>query len=464
MKKIDKDELERERLKVIQSISSLKMEAKNETGVPGFYDTLLQSAMNAGRDLNCEEFVKGYAEVNKVTVEPNGIYQRGDLVRNHKAFFYRMHETWRQYAGIHKLKSGMVSRETIALEFEAVLEKQWDEKKQQLRKTFEPINDRKEFDSMLTSFTKAVCGKLHPDETSVDFRRSKAFIGHFLWQLQMKLHHGPQAVLRQGNEAMLLFISKTQKTGKSTTVRRLLETINDMGFVWKTHFDRLEDQFSLMNLAYNYVAWFDDAGRSSVKNMARFKQIVTDDEVNFRAMYTQSEMRMPKMSVLIGTSNKPARELLNDTTGLRRIHQIFVNPDSVDTGGGIDLDYLDTFDHERLIRLVPMGQKSSPLLDFITPSELSSYEDEIRPRHIIELWMNDMGYSAGVKGNGCLMPSGDLYQSMLDWGNSNGYRQPYIPNAESFRNKLIEHGCEAGRNGKFRGFYMIKAAEEEQGE
>ena len=461
MKKIDKDELEKERLKVIQSLSTLKVSSEDGTGIQGFYDTLLQSAMNAGRDLNCEEFVKGYAEVNKVKVEPNGIFMRGDLVRNHKAFFYRMHETWRQYARIHGLKPGSVSRETIALEFEAVLEKQWDQKKQELRKTFAPIDDPAEFDRMLTQFTTAVCGKIYPDADSVDFRRSKAFIGHFLWQLQMKLHHGPQAVIRQGNEAMLLFISKTQKTGKSTTVRRLLETINDMGFVWKTHFDRLEDQFSLMNLAYNYVAWFDDAGRSSVKNMARFKQIVTDDEVNFRAMYTQSEMRMPKMSVLIGTSNKPARELLNDTTGLRRIHQVFVNANSVDTGGGIDLDYLDTFDHRRLIRLVPMGEKRSPIFSCITPQELSQYEDEIRPRHVVELWLNDMKYSAGTKGNGQLMPGGDLYQSMIEWGNSNGYRQPYVPNAESFRNKLLELGCEPGRNGKFRGFYVIKAEEEE---
>lgn len=462
MKKIDKDELERERLKVIQALSGLKMEADGQLGVPGFYDTLLQSAFNAGKDLTCEEFVQGYAEVNKVKVEPNGIYMRGDLVRNHKAFFYRMHETWRQYARIHGLKPGAVSRETIALEFEAVLEKQWDEKKQELRRTFAPIDNAKEFDKLLTEFTKAVCGKLYPDEDSIDFRRSKAFIGHFLWQLQMKLHHGPQAVIRQGNEAMLLFVSKTQKTGKSTTVRRLLETINDMGFVWKTHFDRLEDQFSLMNLAYNYVAWFDDAGRSSVKNMARFKQIVTDDEVNFRAMYTQSEMRMPKMSVLIGTSNKPARELLNDTTGLRRIHQVFVNSDSVDTGGGIDLDFLDNFDHQRLIRLVPMGQKSSPIFSFITPQELSHYEDEIRPRHIVELWMKEQGYEAAPKGEGDLMPTNDLYQSLLDWGNSNGYRQPYIPNAESFRHKLIEMGSEPGRNGKFRGFYIVK--KEENGE
>jgi len=463
VKKVDKEELEHERIKVIQAISELKVNADDGNGVPNFYDTLLQSAMNAGRDLSCEEFVRGYAEANKVTVEPNGIFMKGDLVRNHKAFFYRMHETWRQYARIHGLKPGSVSRETIALEFEAVLEKQWDEKKQTLRKTFKPIDNPEEFDELLTAFTRAVCGKLYPDEDSVDFRRQKAFIGHFLWQLQMKLHHGPQAILRQGNEAMLLFISKAQKTGKSTTVRRLLETINDMGFVWKTHFDRLEDQFSLMNLAYNYVAWFDDAGRSSVKNMARFKQIVTDDEVNFRAMYTQSEMRMPKMSVLIGTSNKPARELLNDTTGLRRIHQVFVNGESVDTGGGIDLDFLDSFDHERLIRLVPMGEKTSPIFRYITPQELSQYEDEIRPRHIVELWMNDMGYEPGCKGNGKLKPSGDLYQSMLDWGNANGYRQPYIPNAESFGNKLVENGCERGRNGKYRGFYIIEKEEDKDG-
>jgi len=461
MDKIEKDELEHERIKAIQAISKLKIAADKGTGVAGFYDALMQTAMGSGRDVTCEEFVDGYCDANRVRVEPNGIFMRGDLVRNHKAFFYRMHETWKMYSKTHGLKSGPISRETIALEFEAVLEKNWDEKKQKLREKFAPIDDPEEFKKQLLAFTRAVCGKIYPDEESVEFRRAMAFIAHFLWQLQMKLHYGPQAILRQGNEAMLLLVSKQQKTGKSTTVRKLVEAVNEMGFVWKTHFERLEDQFSLSNLAYNYIAWFDDAGRSSVKNMARFKQIVTDDEVNFRAMYTQAEMRMPKMCTLIGTSNKPARELLSDTTGLRRIHQVFVNGGSVDKGLGIDLHFLDKFDHTKLIKLCPLNKNKSPLFTFVTPAELSAYEDSIRPRHVVELWLEEMDYTPAKKTEGKLMPTKDLYQAMTQWGQENGYKAPYLPNAESFKNKLVELGCERGRTGGYRGMYISKAEDSE---
>lgn len=462
MKKVDKSTIEQERLKVIQALSALKMEASRDELLSSFYDTLLQSAFNGGQDLTCEEYVQSYCDMHKVTVGPTGIFVSNDLIRNHKAFFYKIHETWRQYAKTHGLKTGNVSRETIALEFEHILEKQWDTKRKDLRKFYKPIDNPALFDERLREYTQAICGKVYPEEDSIDFRRAMAFISHFLWQTQMKLHHGPQSVLRQGNEAMLMLVSKQQKTGKSTTVRKLVDTMSELGFVWKTHFERLEDQFSLSNLAYNYIAWFDDAGRSSVKNMARFKQIVTDDEVNFRAMYTQQEMRLPKLCTLIGTSNRPARELLNDTTGLRRIHQIMVNGGSVDDGEGIDLEFLDDFDHNEFIRLVPLDPKATPLFRYITAAELSAYEQEIRPRSIIEVWMSEMSYGPGSKDTGGdVMPSADLYQSFVEWAQSNGYGAKYTPHAESFGHKLVEIGCDRGRTGSFRGFYIQKLENEE---
>ena len=447
-------QLEKERVKAMQLLAKLRSEATSDPSLTAFYATLMQAVWQSGTEMSSQQFVLDYCKTHNIEVRPNGIYAGGDLIRNHKPFFYRMHEVWRDLSASNNLKGSRITRDTIALEFEAILEEAWDKKRKDLRKSLLPIEDKKLFHSLLLQFTKAVVGKHYPDESSVDFRRAMAFIGHFLWQLQMKLHHGPNSVLRQGNESMLLLISRQQKTGKSTTVRRLLEPFNNMGFVWKTDFNRLEDQFSLQNLAYNYIAWFDDAGRASPKNMAKFKQIVTDDEVNFRAMYTQTEMRMPKLSTLIGTSNKAARELINDTTGLRRIHQIFVNPDSVDTGGGIDLDTLDSFDHTSLIRSTPLGPQASPLFDYITPKELREYEESTRPKHIIELWLNNNGYIPGGAEDS-LKKTTDMYKHLCAWAADNGYGKKFTPTSESFRQKLLEMGFIAGRSKKVRGFYIL---------
>lgn len=446
-------DLEKERVKAMQILTKLRSEAGNDAELSTFYSTLMQTVWNSGEERTCQQFVEEYSKTHKVEVRPNGIFIAGDLVRNHKAFFYRMHEHWKDFCKAHELKPGGISRDTIALEFEAILEEAWDRKRKQVRRELAPKPDKKKFDELLRIFTKAVVGKHYPDEDSLDFRRAMAFIGHFLWQLQMKIHYGPETILKQGNESMLLFVSRQQKTGKSTTVRKLIGALNDLGFVWKTDFNRLEDQFSLQNLAYNYVAWFDDAGRGSVKNMAKFKQIVTDDEVNFRAMYTQSEMRMPKLSTLIGTSNKAARELINDTTGLRRIHQVFVNPSSVDTGGGIDLDTLDHFDFVELIRSTPVGEEGSPLFIYLTPSELRDYEEATRPRHIVELWLDEQGYEPDPE-HGSLKKTTDLYKSLCLWAADNGYGRQFTPTSESFRQKLMELGYVAGRTSKARGFYI----------
>ena len=444
--------VELQKVKLLRFLSELRSSVP-DASFQEYIDTLILTATNGAGLITCHDFVDSYMKLHDVTVDPTGIYDKGDLVRNQKAFFYRLHESWKIYKKANRIADN-ISRDTIALEFESIVEAQWDKSRQELRTLLAPIDSPAEFDEMLQEFCEAVFGKRFPDHSSVEFRRQKAFVGHWLWQAQMKLHHGAQSVLRQGNESMLMFVSPQQKTGKSTTIRRLIEPWLSRGFVWRTDLNRLEDPFSIQNLAYNYVAFFDDMCRSSVKNMGRFKQIVTDDEVHFRGMYTQTEHRMPKLSSLIGSSNKTARELMHDTTGLRRFHEVHVNAGSVDTDEGIDLDALALFDHERLVRLTPLGQLASPLYTYITEAELSEYENNIRPRHVVELWIEDTARLLTNADSGILVSKEDLYIEFRNWAAKAGYSNQYVPNSESFGSKLLELGAERGRTSKFRGFYV----------
>lgn len=453
MELVTSEEFERERVKLLQQISDIRAAAGQDLKIHDMYHFLINCVMHFGHHVTSRDFVMGYLKHHGIEVRPAGIYKNGQIVKNHKVLFHRIFQDWKAFKRETGIKD-MVSKEDIALEFEGLYEDEWTRKCTSLQRALKPNPSEERFKRLIEKYVEALCGVIQPDAQSVERRRYMAFMGHFLWQVQMKLHYGPESILRQGNEAMLLLYSRAQKTGKSTAVRHLLSTFLDNGLVWKADFERLADPFSLHNLVYNYVSWFDDAGRSSIKNMEKFKQMVTESEVSFRAMYTQTEMKLPKFSTLIGTSNKHAKELMHDTTGLRRFHQIEVNSGKVHDGTGIDLDFISQFDHEELIRSCPIGEKKSPLLLFLSEKELDDYEEAMRPRHVVELWAAEEGYKPSETADGGVMPVQDMYDSLLKWCADNGYRGQYVPTSESFKNKLTELGYKKGRTARHRGFYV----------
>jgi hypothetical protein len=231
-----------------------------------------------------------------------------------------------------------------------------------------------------------------------------------------------------------MLVSPKQKTGKSTTVRHMISPFDEAGFLWKARLDRLDDNFSFSNLAYNYIALFDDMCTATSINLGKFKQLITDDEVSFRQIYTSTEIKLPKMATLIGTSNKSPRELMHDTTGLRRFHVIDVANENVYTGNGIELSVITSIDWVMFYRLCPMTE-TSPLFTYITPEELAAYEEGIRPKHIVEQWIEDKEYTPdGVRE----MSAQQLYDDFRVWAYGAGYGAQYVPTIKSFSQKLIE--------------------------
>ena len=448
---MDTESKDHVRILAMQAISKLRMKS-HEPEVKELLTQMLTMCGNSGSTLMCGEFVRRYNSVNGIDIRPDGIYKHDVLVKNQRAFFHTIYQDYKQYVEDNSLKSKF-GREDIGLEFEAILEREWHAKQQNLKRTMAPLEDMREFDQMLRALVRAVLNQPGIDEDGVDFRRAMAFFAHYFWQVMQKLHNGPKAILNSGNESVLMLVSTKQKTGKSTTVRRLVAPFEKQGFVWRGSFARLEDQFSYNNMAYNYIAWFDDADRDKASNMGKFKQLITDDMVSYRAMYSQTEMKLPKIATFIGTSNKSARELIPDNTGLRRIHQIFVSNESVDTGRGIDLDAIAQMDFQRMYRLVPLTEVS-PLFHYLSPSELGAYEESIRPRHSVELWLAERDYTLGAKGDGEVKAMTEMYSDFRAWASLNGYGKTYIPNSTSFGHKLEELGGHRGRTAQFRGFWI----------
>lgn len=448
-------EFEKDKARLIGELSRLKQGASAE--MARRLGSIISALIKGGDDILCPDFVNAYIKNNKIEIRPDGIWRDGELVRSQRAFFHTIHQDFKAFKKDVGLK-GSISREEICLEFESILEKQWYEKQVALKEQLSPEPDSRKFDAMLDILTKSLIGQRVKDGDDIEYRLAKAFLAHFFWQAMMKLHRGPDSVVRAGNESVLMLVSTKQKTGKSTSVRHIIGPLDDVGFVWRTNFNRLEDQFSFSNLAYNYIAWFDDVDRSTSINMGRFKQIITDNMVSYRAMYSQIETCLPKMVTFIATSNKAARELMNDTTGLRRFHQIMVNNNSVDTGRGIDLDTLTRLDMQQFYKCVPLGPET-PMFNYISHRELREYEESIRPKHVVELWLEDIDYEISDTPDTMVMPTSDLYDMFKVWCTQHGYKGKYVPTSVSFSTKMLELGALKGRTSKHRGFYMRKLGE-----
>lgn len=439
------DEAGVEHLKLLQELARLKNASDN----PELYTQVIQGVMLMDQNYDGEAFVKEYCTDKGVNVRPDGIWICGRLVKNQKVLFNKIYKEFQRAKERFKVKKSL-SREDIALEFEEVLEDDWNARYKALQEYLQPEGDHETFDKILSQIVRALCGHAIKED-SKDWRLYKGFIAHWVWQVMQKLHYGPKSILGGGNESVLLLVSPTQKSGKSTTIRHLIKPFE--GFVWRSDLGRLADNFSYANLGYNFIAWFDDLEKDSSINMGKFKKLVTDEEVHYRAIYTQTEMRVPKLATFVGTSNKSARELMPDATGLRRFHQIFVNNASVDTGRGIDLQSILDIDPRQLYVNVPMGNQT-PLWDYITPTEMFEYEESIKPLHIVQLWAKEQGFEPVSAEEGYFQYTKELYDQFKVWALETGYNPKYISNRPSFGRKLSELGFRNGRKPEGRGYWI----------
>lgn len=416
--------------------------------------TLLNNIENA-ETTSARDICLKYMEDNDVHINKGNFYQKKDLIERDKVLAYKIFDSYRKRMRELGKRKVIFTLQDFELSLEWILEDEEKLRLEKLRCKLKPVKNLKEFDRQVELLADALCGRRHL-KASVEFRRAKAFIAHWVWQVMMKLHEGHKSVLDVGNESMLVFYSPDQKTGKSTTVRWMLKEFLNSGTAWKIDFARLDDNFSLHNLSKNYVAIMDEMAHASRSDAARFKQLVTEDEISYRVMHSQKEMRRPKLACLIGTTNTTCRILFGDTSGLRRFHEIEVNSISL---GGVDFDKLKKVDFKSMFVTVPLSKTESPLFRYISEEELSSYEDWMRPRHVVEQWMEESGYVTDqVTVDSEFYALKSLYDDFVQWTVDNGVRGNFVPTKRFFSIKLESMGGLRGRRragGEItRGFHL----------
>lgn len=401
----------------------------------------------ADNKFNCHNVVRRALESRNIKVSKLGMMCNTDFIHNIQVLAYQIYEDYKEMCNEAGTKR-QFEKQDVLLEFEAIKDAMWRSDRELLRAELHPSQNPARFDELLTLIAEALLNSDNSEDLVL--RRAKAFVAHFVWQVMMKLHVGHESVRKGGNEAILLLVSPKQKTGKSTATKLLLKPFLDKGFVWRASLDRLEDSFSLSNLATNYIALFDDMHSTAKLQTGKFKALITDSEVSYRQIFTAHEMTVPKLVTLIGTSNQSPREVLADTTGLRRFHVIDVANEDIYTGRGIDLETLNSININELYTSCPLTEVS-PLFTYLSATELREYEEEIRPQHSVEQFIEDREYSPEGE---TFIGSKELYTQFRIWASSAGISQNSIPTLKTFTLKMAELRFRKSRTANQRGFLV----------
>lgn len=180
----------------------------------------------------------------------------------------------------------------------------------------------------LESFTRNVMG-FKPEAVDELAKMMEIFTGrrdelevavmrHFIWQIKRKMLDLPVIY-----HMMPMFYGK-QGTGKSLTMRRLLNTLGEL---WTdTNLTQMTGEQAARLAENHFVLFFDEMSGSSKTEVEALKQLITGDKTKNRAFFTQSYDTMLNRATFLGAANRRLRDLIKDTSGARRFYEIEVTP------------------------------------------------------------------------------------------------------------------------------------------
>lgn len=197
---------------------------------------------------------------------------------------------------MHRRSVEVVFREWLCRQEDAVA----DEARTRLRYRFSG-------DDALRRFARAVTGR----EDAVD----AAVIAHFVWQAKRKLYALPVT-----NHLMPVFVGK-QNGGKSTAIRKLLAPVQALTDA-PGDMKLLEDERQSFRLAKHLILFFDEMGKASKTDVDALKNRITAETASWRVLCTNTTARGLQLATFIGASNTSVRELVHDTTGMRRFYEV----------------------------------------------------------------------------------------------------------------------------------------------
>ncbi|WP_248345409.1 DUF3854 domain-containing protein [Anaeromyxobacter paludicola] len=214
-------------------------------------------------------------------------------------------------------------------------------------------------DFTLRSYVRALTGKEDPLDVAV--------LAHFIWQVKRKVFDMPV------EHHLMPILFGAQRAGKSEAIRKLLAFVEqfkdepgDLTIV--------ADERQAFRFARAYVVFFDEMAKASKTDLDAFKNRISQPDVGWRVLGSNLRQTSPNRATFIGASNTPLENLIVDTTGIRRFHQ-------VNCSNPIDWNAVNAIDYQVLWSSV---DENGPAPVKSVLDQLAARQEEMRVKDAVE--------------------------------------------------------------------------------
>ncbi len=209
---------------------------------------------------------------------------------------------------------------------------------------------------------------------------SVAVMKHFVWQVGRKAAR--EAVT---DHLMPVFFSPNHGSGKTTAVQRFCQPVKELCYPGSA--DEISDPRSSQIFSYPVID-VDDMGRVLPDKVANLKRIITGGSLGRRKLFSSLAVKTEQRTTLIGTSNLPLSELINDPTGNRRFCEMpFGNANPGRGGSQRVQDIINGTDYGLLWRSVDI-MDASPI--GAAMSELVKHQEKSHAIDPLEEWLRGL--------------------------------------------------------------------------
>ena len=173
----------------------------------------------------------------------------------------------------------------------------------------------------------AVRAVVEPETDEDTFEYYVQAVSQLIWNIKRRILGKPT-----NWEIFLMLYSETNGSGKSSWMRAFGAILKDW-LVTDGDFDLFKDQFSKRAFTDYYLIIFDEMSRGDPKLLGSIKNMITKDTVANRAMYSDTLQNKPRTATLMGASNKPITEHIEDSGMRRWVQMNFIEAPLVDGQG-----------------------------------------------------------------------------------------------------------------------------------
>jgi len=165
-----------------------------------------------------------------------------------------------------------------------------------------------------------------------------ATIRHFVWQVKRRAAGLPVAW-----DLMLALTGREHGSGKSTAVAKLVSLLEELAIPIRAA--TLTDDRHAPALSRSLVGIWDEMEGATKANLEALKFTVSANHITYRPLGTNKVVRIQRRMAMIATSNYDLENLIKDTTGNRRFHELRA-------AARCDWDIINNLDYGRLWRVV----------------------------------------------------------------------------------------------------------------